>query len=281
MAIVASNVSCYVAVMSGIASSFGGNQNISRILGMGYSGLITNIIAFVCTFFSKTISISYQFLIYLIFGDIFIFYYYYKKVQFFHLVRNEEQFLVNNNKNLEIELIQKNKETGSHGTLSVFENILECWSQYLHILINYITTIACFPSLIYTFDLSSVISFRFKFILIAFIYNIGDILGRYLHDILLISKTSIIILNIFKTWLVYICYLISRKKYEILSSLSIKICIIFIFAFINGYIPCVCFTYAQRKFPGKAKDLKVVGQLYQWTIEIGLLLGGVTSYLLF
>ena len=69
--------------MSGFSSRFEGNENIIRIQGMGISGLLTNLIALVCTICSEQINVKYQFLIYLLFGDVFIYQFYIMKTEFY------------------------------------------------------------------------------------------------------------------------------------------------------------------------------------------------------
>ena len=274
--------------MSGISSSFGGNENIKRIQGMAFSGFITNIIALICTYYSKKISIKYQFLLYIIFADIFIIYFIYKKIKFFKMVENEKK---SNSNFEEIELSENQEvlisdspisnEDSNSQTLSEYQNIVALWSIYLNILLCFFSTFACYPSLIFKFDLSSIVSFRYKFILITFFFNIGDISGRLIVDYILLPLNVNYILNIFKFSLIFVSYLVTKESIALFSYQPLKLVIVFVIGLINGYIPCAFFINGRNHFKDSPENMFIVGKFYNYSIQIGILLGSSFAYFVF
>lgn len=283
------NVSNYLNLMSGISAQFGGNENIVRIQGMGMSGLVTNIIAFICTYFSEKINIKYQFLIYILFGDIFILYFIFLKFKFYSFCESNNYFSKYNSSfdsnDKDIELIEKNavnKISHDQSILSYFENFKNSFILYFLTFICYFSTLACFPSLIFKFDTSDYINFRYKFIFITFIFNFGDITGRYLVEYICLSQIVTHIFTIIKVVLVYVCYLIvTYPTYSLLNSFFFKVFLIFLISLINGYNPCLYFKFAQKKHFDSPINMMRVGEIYQYSVQFGLFFGALFSIYVF
>lgn len=299
--------------MSGICSGFGGNQNMIRIQGMGFSGLITNIVAFFCTYFSSYINTKYLFLIYLLVGDLGIFTFFTLKLKFIRWARGEKdkpnfveseklEALINAEEDIEEERIElrnmerKGKEKDHKNernnkqiltekqneeikidpldSMGYFENIIYLWDLYLNVLLSFSSTLGSFPTLIFRFDLEEVLSFQYKFIAITFIFNVADIAGRFLVNWVKFSRPILHLLLLFKILIMYLCYLTSISVAgDFLFSPVSKFLLIFLTALINGYCPSLAFVTGLMTFPNSEKQRVKVGHLYQWCIQVGLLTG--------
>ena len=281
-------------MMSGISSSFGGNENIIRIQGMAISGLVTNTIALGCTYFSNRISLRFKFLIYLLVGDIILVIFYIMKMKFFNSLKDISAFLpssqslpAENSQEIELEnvedkLLNKSEEKDDAESDDVFAVLRTRWIDFMNIFLAFGTCLACFPVLIFQFDISEVASYSYKFILITFIFNIGDYLGRLAIEYFVIPIFVNNILSAFKIFTVYICYLVvTNPNNGLLSFLYFKLGLILVIGFLTGYIPCASFVFARNYYEGKPKHLTRVGQIFQYSIQMGLLLGSFFAYVMF
>lgn len=262
--LLALNSSSYLNLMSGIASSFGGNQNIVRIQGMAMSGFSTNIIALGCTYFANKVSLRLQFFIYLLVGDVILIFFYVQKVKFFNSIKDQSVFQSKNQKqkkakltDFELQSLDEPFKTKSnqHETkkiISVFTIIKERWIDYLNILLAFGTCLACFPTLIFQFDISEIVSFSYKFIFISFVFNFGDIAGRFAIEYLVVSSKVNNILSLFKILLVFVSYsVLSNPESATLQNLYVKLLLMFWNGFLTGYIPCASFVYSRNFYKGK------------------------------
>lgn len=343
-------VSLYLNLMSGVCSGFGGNENIIRIQGMGISGLLTNVVALVCTVFSEYINPRYIFLIYLLVGDLGVFYFLYLKLKFIGWDRDEklsknmslksgvERLLPNETegsdtpdfkakKQVTFELqdlspgAKDHAKTGSkddindgilkvsnpfeksskirHSNdlekiandiqiktyskpLSYTQNLLFLWDLYLNLFLCYWSTLGSFPTIIFRFDLTDVVSFRYKFISLTFVFNIGDILGRYLIDCVKVPRSMLHFLTVGKILVFYVCYLCSKSvPGSVYFEPLFKYGMVFLTSLMNGYNPTLCFLLGMKTFPGNAVDRVRVGHIYQWTIQVGLLSGALFAAVMF
>ena len=347
-------VSTYLNLMSGVCSGFGGNENIIRIQGMGMSGLLTNVVALVCTVFSEYINPRYIFLIYLLVGDLGVFYFLCLKLKFIRwdkdqklrqnlaLKAGEEGLLgdhdagidtpdfkakkqvtfelqdlspgskndpkngtqndqTNDSNNAKTKVINPFENSGKteesrdlitiandieiktyNKPLEYSQNLLLLWDLYLNLFLCYWSTLGSFPTIIFRFDLSDVVSFRYKFISLTFIFNLGDIMGRYLIDCVKVPRSMLHFLTVGKILVFYVCYLCSVSSAgSIYFAPLFKYGMVFLTSLLNGYNPTLCFLLGMKTFPGNEVDRVRVGHIYQWTIQVGLLSGAAFAALVF
>lgn len=66
----------------GFATRFGGSEAITRTMGFPLSGVLINVIAFACTFYSENLASRYQFIFYLFLSDCLVFFHCVKRTFF-------------------------------------------------------------------------------------------------------------------------------------------------------------------------------------------------------
>lgn len=186
----------YQNLMNGFGSRFDSSLNLTRYKGFNISGILVNLIALICVYFSQSLPINYYFLIYLIVGDVgFLFsivtkYQFYKKCQknelSFQIQNVEKQIPLLENKNTKtkkdfkqkkysslskkpetIETQDFNRVSGSR-TLSKFQIIKKTPWLYFLLSLNYFSTYSVFPTLCFDLDFSAWMSFKVSFIFVSF-----------------------------------------------------------------------------------------------------------------
>ena len=209
------------------------------------------------------------------------------KYKFFDLCsKNEYKVTIDKNEDAEpeiIELIEKVEheiaeedmnDNFDEKTLSFYENICINWDIYLGLIMNFATTLFCFPFL--SFKLGDFITPNLRSGIITLMFNFGDILSLLFAGYQFITYDSPLIphiLNIFKFFTIFInLYLIEKET-------RFKIILVFFQRFLNGYLVLTYIQLANRKFKS-IFDKNRVGYLNSFSILTGLSIGAFSSFFL-
>lgn len=268
--------------MGGFSATFGSTASILRIQGIPLSGLIANSISFFCIYFAERINIRYQFLFYLIVGDIGIIYYYMLKLKIFSEIQ-KNKFEIELQPKSEILLNFQNVKNQQHEQPSSYVDHLKSNSFcYINTLLYFYSTAAIFPSLMYRLETSSLVSAAYKFTFLSFIFNISDFSGRLLTFVYKPPYWLLYLLLPIKLFTIYIFYYFAY--YDIANdqySIYFKIFWIVFVAFSTGYINSLTMFFAQEKYRDKPLEMKKVGIIFQYIINLGLFSGVFFAFLFF
>jgi hypothetical protein len=162
-------------------------------------------------------------------------------------------------------------------TLSYPEILKRKSDVYLGMTLNFLTTLACFPVLTFRIDIN--VPEYFKFTIITLIFNIGDIASRYFYDYYPFSTIKQAhAWNIGKIMSIFIHFWCIDATSGFFSWLVVKVLVIFLFAFINGYLCMAYFAFASEGLPS-AYDRNRSGNVLAMSLELGLMLGSCISLL--
>ena len=164
-----------------------------------------------------------------------------------------------------------NKNYNEH-TQSFKNIILINWDIYLGLILNFASTLFCFPVL--SFQLGPFISPHIRSCVITLLFNVGDILSRLFAGQKFIEVKHAFyphFLNLVKFFSVFLNF------YLIGVETRFKVLLVFFQGFLNGYLCLVYIQLSTRKFTS-IYDKNRVGYLSSFSILTGLSIGSIVSF---
>ena len=142
-------------------------------------------------------------------------------------------------------------------------------------MLNFITTLGCFPVLTFRIDIGA--PDHYKFALITLIFNIGDIGSRYFYTYYKLStKRDVHMWNFAKMSFFVLHFLMINSSMWIFGLRIVKVVLILIFSFLNGYLCMAFFEWASAGLENQF-DRNKSGKLLSIFLQLGLMLGSFIS----
>ncbi len=116
--------------------------------------------------------------------------------------------------------------------------------------------------------------------MITLIFNLGDVVSRYLISVKMFKLRNIWIghlLNISKIFLIYVNILCIQSHSPFFASISTKTALVFLQGFINGYL-CVFYIEKSSNRFTSIYNRNRAGYFNSYSIISGLTLGSILSY---
>jgi hypothetical protein len=185
-------------------------------------------------------------------------------------VHLEMKYISKENERLSIK-----EQTDQIAMATYFENLKILYGVYLGIFICFFTTLFIFPVLI--FQLEVQITPAYKYLVFSLIFNIGDVSSRFFYSLRqAMNKLIIHFLCLIKSLFVLIFYF-AVSNTSFIADDWVKLLLIFVFAFLHGFVCTAYYNIASNRFNGVADRYKS-GNLASISLIMGLTIGGLCSY---
>jgi hypothetical protein len=257
--------------------------------GQAVSGLVCNIVMMIALLSADKADNTKIYTAYLIIGDIGMVIFLYLLFSFFANWKDNQysipmidnsvrKSVIRSDIDEAFELTSKSEEkvvTEQKALMDYRQLMLLKTDIYLGMLLNFISTLGCFPVL--TFRINIGAPDHIKFALITLIFNIGDIGSRYIYSYWKFeSLKSVHILNIIKVSFFPLHFLMINSTFGLLDLVIVKILLIFVFAFLNGYLCMAYFEWASVGLESQF-DRNKSGKLLSISLQLGLMIGSFIS----
>lgn len=257
--------------------------------GQAVSGLVCNIVMMIALLSAATTSNTKIYTAYLIIGNIGMLVFYYLMISFFAYWRENKyeipmieqshakEMVVTSN--IEESFLSENKfkpeETTDQSTLTYKQLLFTKTDVYLGMMLNFVTTLGCFPVLTFRIDIGA--PGHYKFALITLIFNIGDIGSRYFYTYYkLTTKNQVHFWNLVKISFFIFHFLMINSSMWIFGLRIVKVALILVFSFLNGYLCIAFFEWASVGLENQF-DRNKSGKLLSIFLQLGLMLGSFIS----
>lgn len=160
--------------------------------------------------------------------------------------------------------------------MTYWENFRAQYGIYIGLFACYFTTLLIFPVLVFRVGIS--ISTEYKYLLFTFLFNAGDVIGRIGYDLSQTTNRYLIhALSIIKVLFIPLFYALSKNP-NLITQEWIRGAVIFMFAFVHGFICTGYFNISTNEFSQKL-DRYRAGNLSSMALIIGLTIGGISSFI--
>lgn len=168
-------------------------------------------------------------------------------------------------------------------TLSYYQNFLKIWDVYLGIFLGFGSTLLVFPVLTFQLDLSILMTDKFKFVFLCFVYTLGDITSRIIYSYLpLNNRFRLHMFNFFKLILVLLIFIAVRNpSIYILSNLFLQLFFVFLVGFGQGIVIVKYSILGKKLLDNRPYDLNKMGHISINMSYIGLCVGSFLAGVLF
>lgn len=162
-------------------------------------------------------------------------------------------------------------------TLTIAENFAVNWQCYMGIFITFASSLVVFPVLMFKLDFQLPIHIMFAYI--TFIFNLADTVSRYAFGCFkILNLPSLHLLTLVKVGLIYVNYISIDSQSIWLSSHVTRFFIVFVQAFLGGYILMAYLEVSTNNFKS-IFDRNRTGLLNSFFVQIGLTVGSLLSLL--
>lgn len=171
--------------------------------------------------------------------------------------------------------VQDMSKNFDENTLSFKDNFIAGMRNYIGLTIIFWSTLLIFPVL--CFQLDFYLPSHLQYAYISLIFNASDTLSRYVYMPYPITNRSLIdVLTGVKIFMIYLIYVSVKAESGLLTYHIPRLLMMFVFAFLNGYLCMGYIGLATRKFES-IYDRNRTGYLISTAIHVGLSLGAVSS----
>ncbi len=159
--------------------------------------------------------------------------------------------------------------------LSYMENLKALYDVYAGTFICFFSTLWIYPVLIFNLDIH--VSDKYKFLVLTFVFNMGDVIGRYIYEYSqLMSKRIMHVLCAIKLVSIPVFYCTNYVQDFYKEPWFILLCV-FLFSTIHGFVCTGYYNIGSNEFQGKV-DRYRSGNFTCMFLIIGLSVGGLSSY---
>lgn len=280
------SVLIYNSLGTALSSRFNDNEMSLNFQGKAFAGLVCNLIMFIAIVGSNTTDSNEIFKVYLLIGDVFIiFYFVFIKRNFFNkCINNEyrkskgEDFEEDEEKLMKKKISEddmgKNFSSSTFSFSKIFSNV---YDLVFCMMITMGSTIASFPVL--NFKLDFYLPPYIVFSVITLIFNIADVLSRFMISYKKFKIDKLIYAYVFliiKVSLIYLNYLCIYNKNSFYQSVVTKTILVFLQGFLNGYL-CLFFVERIANRFTNIHNRNRAGYFTSFSIMIGLTIGSFIS----
>jgi hypothetical protein len=280
---------------TGLSARFKDNEGRLNFQGRALSGLISNFVTLVAVFIlPKSDSSSTVFVIYLVVGDVGMILFYALMTNFFkhcladiynktsteHFIDTEYEMTERKKPATKPSLSAQNSIndiTRNHdeSTLSYTEIFYSAPDTFIGMVFVFTVTLCCFPVLVFRLDIG--LSAATKYVILTFVFNLGDTLSRYFYMSHIITNQMYIhALNASRILFPFLMVWCINATDGLLSWSIVKFLVVFTFAFSNGYLCMSYFDQSAARFDCPYNSNRS-GNLVAIALEIGLMLGAISA----
>ena len=168
-------------------------------------------------------------------------------------------------------------------TLSVWENVKEAHHFYIAVFLTFFCLTLVYPVLMFRIDLTGYVPLRYKYIYLNFVYTIGELVGKVIHMFYKIRRKGSLNWGVLSRLLSALgIFLVSQASGLCgisVSSFLMKTMACLFQGLSIGYVFNMVLDIGQLHFQNRPYDALKFGQIVQYCIQVGNLLGSLMSSL--